>query len=113
MAKVGDSAGVDVLRSLVAAGRSVTWLPALRRVLAKEAADVIHTNGFKAHALVAIARPRGSPVVWHLHDFVSSRPLMRQVLPRLCRRAAVAIAVSEAVARDARAVLRPLPVVPS
>ena len=109
--EVGDSAGIDALRSVIALGQTLAWAPALARRLAAEAADVIHTNGLKAHSLVALTRPRGAPLVWHLHDFVSSRPLMRHVLPMLRSRAAIAIAVSEAVANDARTVLADLPVV--
>jgi glycosyltransferase involved in cell wall biosynthesis len=110
IAKLGDSSGVDVLASLLAGVRSAAWLPELRRSLLAEQPDLIHTNGFKAHALVAMARPK-LPLVWHLHDFLTARPLMSRVLPRLKRQASVALAVSEAVARDAREVLSPLPVV--
>ena len=111
MGRLGDSGGVDLLRFLPAVGRGMAWLPTLRQRLAAEQADVIHTNGFKAHVLVAMARPLRTPVVWHLHDFVSSRPLMRRLLPVLRNRAAVAISVSDAVGSDARAILQPLPVV--
>jgi glycosyltransferase involved in cell wall biosynthesis len=110
IAALGDSGGVEVLASLLASVRSAAWLPELRRRLLAEAPDLIHTNGFKAHVLVAAARPR-VPLVWHLHDFVSARPLMSRILPRLRRQASMALAVSEAVARDAREVLGPLPVV--
>jgi glycosyltransferase involved in cell wall biosynthesis len=109
--KLGDSAGIDAVRSLVTMSRVFAWAPALVRRLAAEGADVIHTNGLKAHVLVALTRPAGVPLVWHLHDFISTRPLMRHVLPMLRSRAAIAIAVSEAVANDARTVLGELPVV--
>jgi glycosyltransferase involved in cell wall biosynthesis len=109
--KLGDSAGIDAVRSVVGLGRAFAWAPALARHLAAEGADVIHTNGLKAHALVALTRPTEVPLAWHLHDFVSTRPLMRHVLPMLRSRAAIAIAVSEAVANDARRVLAGLPVV--
>ena len=111
VAALGDSGGIDAVRSALALTRAMAWAPALTRRLRTEAADIIHTNGFKAHALVALARPSQQSVVWHLHDFISSRPLMRRVLPLLRSRASVAIAVSEAVAEDARTVLKGLPVV--
>ena len=110
VSELGDSAAVDALRSAVALTRAVTWAPQLARRLRDDGADVIHTNGFKAHALVALARPANSPLAWHLHDFISSRPVMRRVLPVLRSRAAVAITVSDAVTSDARAVLGDLPV---
>jgi glycosyltransferase involved in cell wall biosynthesis len=111
MRTLGDSAGVDALRTIAALARVPGWTPALVRWLSSERPDVIHTNGLKAHALVALARPKGVPLLWHLHDFVSSRPVMRRLLPLLRSRAALAVAVSNAVAVDARAVLGPLPVV--
>ena len=109
--KLGDSGGFSALRSILALGRAAAWAPVLSRRLSAESPDIIHTNGLKAHALVAVARPAGIPLVWHLHDFISNRPLMRRLLPALRSRAATAIAVSEAVAKDARQLLRGLPVV--
>jgi glycosyltransferase involved in cell wall biosynthesis len=109
--ELGDAAGIDAVRSIVALSQVFAWAPGLARRLAAEGADVIHTNGLKAHALVALTRPKGVPLAWHLHDFISIRPLMSRVLPMLRSRAAIAIAVSEAVATDARTVLAELPVV--
>jgi glycosyltransferase involved in cell wall biosynthesis len=77
----------------------------LRRELRRVAPDIIHTNGFKAHILAAIARPRAAALIWHLRDFVSARPFVRRCLPLVARRAHLAIAISEAVASDARGVL--------
>lgn len=77
----------------------------LRRALARLAPDLVHTNGFKMHALGAVCAPAGVPVVWHLHDYPGRRPAMARLLARLGGRAAAAIANSESVAADARAVL--------
>lgn len=82
----------------------------LRRLLRALAPDVVHTNGFKMHLLGAWAAPRGARVVWHLHDFVSSRRAMAGLLRRSAGRAAAAVAVSDAVARDAAAVCGALPI---
>jgi glycosyltransferase involved in cell wall biosynthesis len=87
-----------------AAPGSAVYLARLRRLLAGMSPDVVHTNGFKMHLLGAWAAPRGSRVVWHLHDFVSSRRAMARLLRRTSGRAAGAIAVSKAVAADAAAV---------
>jgi glycosyltransferase involved in cell wall biosynthesis len=65
---------------------------------------VIHTNGFKMHALGAWASPRNVPVIWHVHDYASMRPLMARVLRRLAKRCAMALANSKSVAEDLRAV---------
>jgi glycosyltransferase involved in cell wall biosynthesis len=77
----------------------------LRAVLRQLAPDLIHSNGLKAHALASLARPRTVPVLWHLHDFLTPRPVMARLLRRLSGGAAGGIAVSDAVRRDASSVL--------
>jgi glycosyltransferase involved in cell wall biosynthesis len=64
------------------------------------APDVIHTNGMKAHVLFGALFP-GWPVVIHLRDFPSQRPLTRHLLPWLRRRRrTVVVTNSRAVAAD-------------
>jgi glycosyltransferase involved in cell wall biosynthesis len=60
--------------------------------------DVIHSNGLKCHALAADSA-RNRAVVWHIHDFVSDRPLIARLLRRNAR-GITTVAVSNAVARD-------------
>ncbi|HXT64679.1 MAG TPA: glycosyltransferase family 4 protein, partial [Pyrinomonadaceae bacterium] len=79
----------------------------LRRALTTLKPDVIHTNGFKMHVLGALAKPRGTPLIWHIHDYVSSRPLMARLIKLLCNRCALIIANSESVKRDVEAVCGP------
>jgi len=62
--------------------------------------DVIHTNGFKMHLLGIWTRPRGTSVVWHIHDYVSSRPLMGRLLRHHSQSCTAAIANSHSVAAD-------------
>ncbi len=57
------------------------FLARFRRALADSRPDVVHSNGLKAHLLLRLARPRGVPVVWHLHDYYAERPLARKLLP--------------------------------
>ena len=71
----------------------------LRRALRGFSPDVIHSNGLKMHVLAAWARPRRVPVIWHIHDYVSARPLMARLLRRHAKRCALAIANSQSVAR--------------
>jgi glycosyltransferase involved in cell wall biosynthesis len=78
--------------------------------VSRAGADVLHTNGIKAHVLTALALKRGQKLLWHVHDFLSWRPIMRNVLPRLQNRAEAAIAISQAVASDIRSVLPGLPI---
>src|SRR5262249_50815870 len=87
---------------IAAASAVAPYQRALRAVLGGIDADVIHTNGFKMHVLGTRAAPRGAPVVWHLHEFVSNRPLSRRLLRHHAPRAAAIVANSRSVAEDAR-----------
>src|SRR5579883_1179458 len=61
----------------------------------------------KAHVLGAWAAPRGVPVTWHLHDYLSSRPVMARLLRLAARSGVSAVAVSKSVADDTAKVLGP------
>jgi glycosyltransferase involved in cell wall biosynthesis len=76
----------------------------LRRIIREWAPDVIHTNGFKMHVLGVWARSHRVPVIWHVHDYVSTRPLMARLLRRYSVRCALAVANSKSVAEDVTAV---------
>ncbi len=89
---------------------AVGFVRRLRAALRRCAPDLIHSNGLKAHVFAAVARPRGVPVLWHLHDFLSHRPVMVRLLRRLTLGVAGGIAISEAVQGDAEAVLPGLPI---
>jgi len=118
LARLGDAgaggpAGVEVSRAAlygrlafagVAAGR---YALSLHRLLNRLKPDIMHTNGFKMHALGAWARPAGVPLVWHIHDYVSSRAVMTRLLRMFAGRCSAAIANSASVAEDFEAVLKP------
>ncbi|HKR00437.1 MAG TPA: glycosyltransferase [Pyrinomonadaceae bacterium] len=91
-------------RLLVATPSILAYVRRLRRVLRELAPDLIHTNGLKMHVLGPRARPRTVPVIWHIHDYISRRPLMARLLKRDADRCSVAIANSRSVAEDVRAV---------
>jgi glycosyltransferase involved in cell wall biosynthesis len=74
-----------------------------RRTIVKIAPDTIHSNGFKTHLLVA-SLGTSIPIIWHLHDFISSRLAIGKLLKLLIGRVTVAIAISQAVATDWQAV---------
>jgi glycosyltransferase involved in cell wall biosynthesis len=102
---LGDAASQQSLLNLFAAAPSIiAHLLRLRRVIRSFAPDVVHTNGFKVHVLGVFAKPRGAALVWHIHDFVSSRPVMARLLRHLARFCDLAVANSRAVAADVRAV---------
>lgn len=106
MARLGD--GGSVSKSRFGAARSlVRALPAavvyalrLSRAIQRFKPDVLHSNGFKMHLLGTWARPRGVPLVWHIHDFVTSRPVMSVLLGWHVRGCAAIIANSDSVAED-------------
>ena len=103
VARLGDAASEQSLLHLFAAAPSIIgYLLRLRRVTRSFAPDVVHTNGFKMHLLGALAKPGAATLVWHIHDFVSSRPVMARLLRHLSRFCNVAVANSGAVAADVR-----------
>ena len=119
LARLGDSAAaaergsaLSLLPRALGAARGVAGYAArLHRALAEARPDVVHSNGYKMHVLGAWAGPRGTPLLWHLHDFVTPRPVMSRLLRAHLRGCAAAVANSRAVADDARAACGPgLPV---
>ena len=111
-AALGAGAGrlrtaITILRALPDAAR---YLFALRRALARLRPRVVHSNGYKMHVLGALARPRDARLIWHLHDYLRSRPVMTRALRLLARRCDLAIANSQSVAENAAPVLRGVPV---
>jgi glycosyltransferase involved in cell wall biosynthesis len=79
------------------------YLGRLRRLLRDREPSVIHTNGFKMHVLGAWARPRGTAVLWHVHDYVTRRALMGTLLRFSRHRCSAAVANSRSVADDVKA----------
>jgi hypothetical protein len=85
------------------------YLTRLRKLIGEFAPEILHTNGLKMHLLGAFARPAGTALVWHLHDYVTGRPLSAVALRRCAHRCSAVIAPSESVANDFRALGGPLP----
>ncbi|HEY9822804.1 MAG TPA: glycosyltransferase family 4 protein [Candidatus Sericytochromatia bacterium] len=118
--QLGDSAlkGNNQLRAgLMLLVRIAIALPAFMQYVVKFQKtigeinpDLIHTNGIKSHLLTRLPGSKRVPVVWHIHDFYSSRPLMARVLRWASDRATGGIAISEAVAQDAIVTLPGLPI---
>jgi glycosyltransferase involved in cell wall biosynthesis len=118
LAVVGDSGVGGTALTLGLAGRLSAAAPAvalyrrrLRSAIAAAAPDLVHTNGFKMHLLGAWAAPQQVPLLWHIHDFVSRRPLMSRLLRAYGPRCAAIVANSYSVADDIRAVLGRRPAV--
>src|SRR5436309_14570649 len=111
-AGAGGPAGQEVSKAVLmtrlalASVGAARYARALRRALNELKPDLLHSNGLKMHALAACAKPHGVPLVWHIHDYVSSRPVMSRLLRALAGRCSAAIANSLSVAEDFRSALK-------
>jgi glycosyltransferase involved in cell wall biosynthesis len=110
LARLGDAAAGGESGLLGTLGRASLSTPSvalyttrLRHALTAAAPDLIHTNGFKMHVLGAWAAPRGVPLLWHVHDYISSRPLMAPLMRAHAERCAAVVTNSLSVADDVRA----------
>lgn len=115
VARLGDAVTHPRKALLLAAGAgaaAVFYARRLAKLIRRIRPQIIQTNGFKMHVLGAWAAFRQAPVVWHIHDYVSTRPLMRRLLGCLASRCAAIIANSVSVAADVRTVLPSVPVTP-
>src|SRR5437773_6269313 len=111
-AGAGGPAGQEISKAVLLTHLALASIPAaryaraLRRTLKELKPDLIHSNGLKMHALAACTKPNGVPLVWHIHDYVSSRPVMSRLLRALAGRCSAAIANSKSVAEDFRSALK-------
>ena len=114
LARLGDSQK-NTLAVLISLAKAAPWVMRYRRslgrILESKSPDIIHTNGFKMHLLGALTRV-DVPLVWHIHDYISSRPLMSRALRALQKRCTVAIVNSKSVGRDLGTLLPKLRIVP-
>jgi glycosyltransferase involved in cell wall biosynthesis len=113
LARLGDADAAGPRGWLGAVGRLGVAGPAvaayvlrLRRALRGLAPDVVHSNGIKTHVVAGWVVPAGARVLWHVHDYLSSRRVVAPLLAATPRPAVVA-AVSRSVADDFRALRRP------
>ncbi|MEA5581249.1 glycosyltransferase family 4 protein [Nodularia harveyana UHCC-0300] len=118
--QLGDSAFKDtnrILATLILLLKIITILPSigkyignLQQLVRHINPDLIHSNGIKSHLLLALLRVKSIPIVWHIHDFYSSRPLIGNVLKWISPSAKLGIAISQTVAEDAKKTLPSLPI---
>jgi glycosyltransferase involved in cell wall biosynthesis len=101
LARLGDGGGWSTLAGLFkATGATARYARGLAGWLRKIEPDMIHTNGFKMHLLGVWTCPRSCPLIWHIHDYVSPRRLMRRLLWPFRKACSVAIVNSRSVAKD-------------
>jgi glycosyltransferase involved in cell wall biosynthesis len=91
-------------RLLFASAGIASYVAKLRKAMRRLEPAVIHTNGFKMHMLGALAKPAEVPLIWHIHDYVSSRPFMARLIKLLHKRCSIVLANSNSVKRDIEAV---------
>jgi glycosyltransferase involved in cell wall biosynthesis len=72
--------------------------------------SIVHSNGIKTHLLSGLASTGDARLVWHVRDFLGSRPVVRALIPRVSSRVSATFAISGAVEQDIRKVL---PLVPT
>lgn len=89
---------------LPAAPRIPSHVNQLKRTLRRINPSVIHSHGVKAHILGALCTER-TPLIWHLHEYVSGRPVSLRLLRLLAHRCAAIVANSKSVASDAQEAL--------
>ncbi len=115
LSRIGD-AGRGRFRAVwslaQAAPGAVAYARRLARILRELSPDIIHTNGFKMHSLGAWTRPSKASLVWHIHDYVRTRPVMCRLLRRCSGLVAAAIVNSRSVAADLSELCPDLKVVP-
>jgi glycosyltransferase involved in cell wall biosynthesis len=105
LARVGDAGRgrLGTVWSLVkAAGATAGYTRKLARILGDLKPDFVHSNGFKMHLLGAWTRPPKAHLVWHIHDYVRTRPVMSRLLREHGKRCDAAIANSNSVAAELR-----------
>ena len=99
----------QLVANLTIGGEFVRYWWQLRQTIAAINPDLIHSNGFKTH-LLAASLGNSIPLVWHLHDFLSSRLAIGKLLSLFTKKVTVAIAISQAIADDWHKVFPNLPI---
>lgn len=110
IASLGESGGrsraLGLLSSMAAAARDLRgYQRQFSDALGATDPDVVHTNGFKAHVLAARTSTRAVRL-WHLHEYVSARPVTRRLLRRYGLRPDAIVANSLSVANDLTCVVK-------
>lgn len=115
LAELGDSRLKDfcrlrLIQELAVRGTRAAvegWLYAqrLRRIIRTLQPDIVHSNGMKTHLLTGLTSHSRQPVIWHMRDFLSPRPLMSRALRWASAISPGVIGISDAVGNDVRSVL--------
>jgi glycosyltransferase involved in cell wall biosynthesis len=120
LARLGEAGSGGRLGAAALAGRlawsaapAVEYVSALNRLIEDLHPDVIHTHGLKMHILAAWAAgsrriTRGGPrIVWHVHDYIGTRPATARLLRWSLKHCDAIVTNSSSVAADVRETLQP------
>jgi glycosyltransferase involved in cell wall biosynthesis len=102
--RLGGLSVANLVRAMRAAFSIPALVQALRKTLEEVGADVVITNGIKAHVLGALGRG-ARPLVWFLREGQEGRVLSSAIMRVLGGRCSGAIAISRFVEREARSLL--------
>ena len=110
LARIGEwSGGGRALGVVSQIAGALGELPEYQRQFAaaiqKIGPDILHTNGFKAH-IVAARLDTPALRLWHIHEYVSRRPITRRLLRRYGAVPQAIVANSMSVAADVTAVVK-------
>jgi glycosyltransferase involved in cell wall biosynthesis len=115
IARLGDS-NFDAKRIianlyllLISTNELFNYWRKIRKIVSDIDPDLIHSNGFKTH-LLGSSLKLTCPIIWHLHDFVSSRSMMKRLLKLVEHKVTLAIANSKATKDDWHHVFPQLPI---
>ena len=95
---------VTLVRLLGAAPGLVAYTRTLRRHVNRWRPDVLLANGMKAHVVSSWVRGTAR-LVWHVHDYLGTRPVSAALFRRFATRASVIVVNSKSVADDIHRVL--------
>lgn len=101
----GRQAAATWLRLLTSVGPLLAFSRSLTIRIKEWTPDLVHSNGVKTHVLGAWCVGEGTPLVWHIHDYIAARPVSRPLLRLHRRRASALVANSQSVAADLRLAL--------
>lgn len=81
-------------------GPAWRFVRALRDQVHTGSPQLIHSHSLKTHVLLALAGIRDARLLWHMHDYVSTRPTSMRLLRALGGRCDMAIGNSRSVTSD-------------
>jgi glycosyltransferase involved in cell wall biosynthesis len=107
LTSLGDAGLGGVLGKVSLAARmaastpvAIAYCQALKRFIKSWQPAVVHTTGFKMHLLGAMACPSNTKLVWHMHDYLRGRVVMKELLRTQHAKCRALLVNSQSVALD-------------